>query len=434
MPTDRYGLEVSTASPRALEAYIEAVDLLLSANPGSAESFDRAIAADPGFALAHAGKARALQLRGDMVPARAAIAAGTAASGGLLAREASHMAFHTLLLAGQGDAAVIAAKEHLKTWPRDAMVLSPCSSVFGLIGFSGRSGREWEQVALLDSVASRYGDDWWFNAQHAFSLVETGQRDAARPKIERAIVQNPRNANATHIRAHVWYEDGERGAASAYLKQWLPAYSRDGQLFGHINWHLALCELDAGNVAEAFRLYTECFAPGVAHGQALIPLADGVSFLWRAELAGVPRDKERWRAVHDFAHKMFPHAAIAFADAHIALANAVTGDVAALDARVREMEAMAREGRLASGPVVPALSRGFAAFSKGDYAAAIAAIEPVMDQHERIGGSRAQRDLVEFTLLKACANADRLEDLRRLIDRRRSGPGVIPVAGLPTVH
>ena len=65
------------------------------------------------------------------------------------------------------------------------------------------------------------------------------------------------------------------------------------------------------------------------------------------------------------------------------------------------MEDLAREGRLASGPVVPALSRAFAAFLRQDFAAASAAIEAVLDQHERIGGSRAQRDLVEFTLLKA---------------------------------
>ena len=228
------------------------------------------------------------------------------AGGTLPAREASHMAFHDLLLSGQSDAAVIAAKDHLRTWPRDALVLSPCSSVFGLIGFSGRSGREQEQVELLDSIAPHYGDDWWFNAQHAFSLVETGQRDAARVKIERAIAQNPRNANGAHIRAHVYYEDGEQAAANSYLRSWLQGYSREGQLHGHISWHLALCELEAGNLDEVFRLYSDAIAPGAARGQPLIPMVDAVSLLWRAELAGHPRDQEQWRNVHDFAHQMFP--------------------------------------------------------------------------------------------------------------------------------
>jgi hypothetical protein len=41
---------------------------------------------------------------------------------------------------------------------------------------------------------------------------------------------------------------------------------------------------------------------------------------------------------------------------------------------------------------------------------------------------------VEFTLLKAYLNADRLDDARRLLRARRAGPGGIPVAGLAAVH
>ena len=66
MLTDRYGLAVSTGSPAARDAYIEGVDLLLTVYPGANAAFDRAIAADPNFALAHIGKARALQLSGNL--------------------------------------------------------------------------------------------------------------------------------------------------------------------------------------------------------------------------------------------------------------------------------------------------------------------------------------------------------------------------------
>jgi tetratricopeptide (TPR) repeat protein len=431
MLTDRYGLAISTASPTAREAYVEGCDLLFSGYPSPVEAFDRAVAADPNFALANAGKARAHQLRGEMVAAREAMTSASTAAAGLPAREASHVAFYDLVVSGQGDAAVAAAKEYLSTWPRDAMVLGPCTSVFGLIGFSGRFGREREQVDLLDSLATHYGDDWWFNSQHAFALVETGQRDAARPMIERALVQYPCNAHGVHIRAHVYYEDGEQEASRRYLRSWLPSYPRDGQLHGHINWHLALCELEAGDAAAAFRTYADSISPEAARGPPLIVMTDTVAFLWRAELAGHPRDQVGWRAVHDFAHTIFPRAAIAFADTHAALADAVTGDNAALEARLHEMEDMARDGRLPSGPVVPALSRGFAAYLREDFAAAIAAIEPVFSQHERIGGSRAQRDLVEFTLLKAYMNAGRMDDVRRMLSQRRPGPAGIPVAGLP---
>ena len=57
MLKDRYGLAVSTTSATARDAYVQGCDLYLSMNPGALAAFDRAIAADPGFALAFAGKA-----------------------------------------------------------------------------------------------------------------------------------------------------------------------------------------------------------------------------------------------------------------------------------------------------------------------------------------------------------------------------------------
>ena len=75
MLTDRYGLALSTSSDAAQMAYIEGCDLIFSGYPGAVEAFDRAIAADPGFGLAHAGKARSHQLRAEMPQAQAARAA-----------------------------------------------------------------------------------------------------------------------------------------------------------------------------------------------------------------------------------------------------------------------------------------------------------------------------------------------------------------------
>jgi hypothetical protein len=50
---------------------------------------------------------------------------------------------------------------------------------------------------------------------------------------------------------------------------------------------------------------------------------------------------------------------------------------------------------------LPTLSRGFAAFERGDFSAAIEVLAPLVAKNERIGGSRGQHDLIEFTLLKA---------------------------------
>jgi len=156
--------------------------------------------------------------------------------------------------------------------------------------------------------------------------------------------------------------------------------------------------------------------------------------LWRWELAGHPRDIDAWRTAHGFANSAFPHAGVAFSDMHIALAQAVAGDDAALEARVQQIGELARKGRYPSGSLVPVVSRAFAAFERGDFTAAIDALEPIAAELERIGGSRAQLDLVEFTLLKACVSAGRLDDARRMTGRRHRGASRIPVAGLAAMH
>jgi hypothetical protein len=138
--------------------------------------------------------------------------------------------------------------------------------------------------------------------------------------------------------------------------------------------------------------------------------------------------------IHVFAANAFPRTGAAFSDMHIALAQVVAGDDPALEARARQMEELVRQGRYPSGPCVPAVSHAFAAFERRDFSAAIDALEPIAGQLERIGGSRAQLDLVVFTLLKAYLDAERLDDARRMMNERRPGTSGIPVAGLAAVH
>src|SRR6266571_2889558 len=434
MLTDRYELPLSTASSAARDAYLEGCAAKLTMHPGAIEGFDRAIAGDPGFALAHAARAHVLLERGDAVAARASLAAANSLAAGLSAREASHIAFFGLLAAGTADAALAAVLAHLDSWPRDAVVLGTTALTNGLIGSSGRAGQKRALLDLLDRLAPSYGDDWWFTAHHGMALSENGQRDAARPKIDRSLAQNPNNPWAAHARAHFCYEEGDANAARAFLAAWLTTYPRNGLLYSHLSWHLALGDLEAGDAPAAFRLFREAFSPDVHSGPPRAKVNDAVSFLWRWELAGHPRDAEAWRILHDFANSTFPRAGAAFSDMRIALAQVVAGNDAALEARARQMDELARKGRYPSGPFVPAVSHAFAAFERRDFSAAIDALEPIAGELERIGGSRAQLDLVEFTLVKADLSADRLDDARRMLSVRRPGPSGIPVAGLAAVH
>ena len=138
MLKDRYGFALSTTSAAAQEAYIQASDLALTFYPGAAEAYDRAIAADPGFALAHAGKAQVLIRQGEVAAARDALSAAKNVAADVSGREGSHIAFFDLVFAGRTDAAIATLYEHLATWPRDALVVASAANPNGLIGGSGR--------------------------------------------------------------------------------------------------------------------------------------------------------------------------------------------------------------------------------------------------------------------------------------------------------
>jgi tetratricopeptide (TPR) repeat protein len=434
MPTDRYDLPLSTVSSAARDAYVQGCDLALTLYPGAIDAFDRAIAADPGFALAHAGKAQVLMREGRVAAAREALAAANDAADGLPAREASHITFFDLAFAGRTEAAIAAMHTHLAAWPRDALVVASAANPNGVIGGSGRIGQKHQIAVLMDSLAPSYGDDWWFLAYHAMALSEDGQLAAARPKIERSVAMNPHNAHGAHGFAHVCYESGEPDTARAFLPSWLTTYPRDGFFYGHLSWHLSLCELQAGNWAEAARLYRDAMTIDRHSGGPQQRMSDGAAYLWRSELAGQPRDAAAWRAMAEYANSALPRPGSGLADLHVILAQAVMGDDAALDARARQMEELAREGRYPSGSYLPAVSRGFAAFERGDFPAAISALAPLAKENERIGGSRAQHDLVEFTLLKAYLNAGQLEDAQSLLGARRPGASGVPVAGVAALH
>lgn len=429
MLRDRYGLAVSTTITAARDAYIEGVDLLLTVYPGAASSFDRAIAADPDFALAHIGKARASQLAGNLAAMRESLATALSLSDGSSARDLSHVNIFHHLFSGEAVAALAAIRVHVDAWPRDALVLSLAANQGGLIGMSGLSGREQNLVDFLDQLAPHYGGDWWFEAHYGMALSEIGQHDAARPKIERSLAQVRRNAYAAHAFAHLCYETGERDSGIAFMRNWLPSYDRKGGLFGHLNWHLGLFELHAGNLQAGLRLYHDAFSADDHHGAVHQKLSDSSSFLWRAELAGHPRDHARWVKLQDYAREKIPRPGFSLADWHVALAYAAAGDDAALEGWVRAIEELVKAGRYPSGSTIPVVARAFAAFQRGDHATAIALIVPMLPERERMGGSRAQVDLVEATLLRAYLNSGRDAEARRLFADRRPGPASLPVAG-----
>src|SRR4051795_4636657 len=323
MMTDRYGLGLSTASAAARDAYVAATDLALTLYPGAVPTYDRAIENDPGFALAYAGKAQILMREGHVAAARTALTAAREAAAGLSEREASHIAFFDLVFAGRIDAAIGAVHAHLTAWPRDALVVAAAANPNGLFGGSGRIGQKRRIAELMGGLAPHYGDDYWFLSYHAMALSEDGQLAAARAKIERSVATNPNNAHAAHGFAHVCYENGEPDTARTYLSSWLATYPRDGFFYGHLSWHLSLCEIQAGNWAEAMRLYRDAIALDRHSGGPQQTISDGAAFLWRSELAGHPRNISAWRGLYEYANSALLRPGNGLADLHVSLAQAV---------------------------------------------------------------------------------------------------------------
>lgn len=399
--------------------------------PGAVAAFDRAINADPTFALAYVGKARALQLDGDAPAAGAAMRAADALLGGADDQTASHSSVFRLMIEGRQPAALEAARAHLADWPRDALVLATSANETGLIALSGRPNRKQELVDFLDGLAPAYGDDPWFGAHHAMALSENGQIARARPMIERAIAVHSRNSYAAHAMAHVLYESAEAHASIAFLRGWLADYPPHGAFRGHLSWHLALIQMSAGDMDEADRLFDDAFAAEDYTGPKLIKLLDAASYLWRAELAGHSHDAARWRSIHRFAHATFPNVGMPFADWHAALADAALGDSAALREREDELAALVGAGRYSAGDTVLLFTRALHAYSRQDFSAAIDDIEAMLPELVRIGGSRAQLDLVEATLQRAYFAAGRRDEASRALARRRPGAMPLDVANVP---
>jgi pentatricopeptide repeat protein len=73
---------------------------------------------------------------------------------------------------------------------------------------------------------------------------------------------------------------------------------------------------------------------------------------------------------------------------------------------------------------------GLDAYCREDWTGAIAALAPALAETVRIGGSRAQRDLVQNTLLAAYLKGGRADEARRLLVAQTERRPTVPVHGL----
>jgi len=412
MQHDRYGNPLTTRSQKARDLYVDGLDRFLAADGGVAEAFAAAIEADDAFSIGHLSQARFLQAKGDRLGAIAALQRACGTSRGVTQREASLLSAFSPLIEGRPAEALKFIRAHLSDFPRDALALQSCTTVFGLIGFSGLPDREAELLAFTNTFAPHYGEDWWFLSQHAFSQVEVGQIEQARANIERSFELNPRSAQMAHVRAHVFYEGGEPDAGYDFLTGWRRGYDRSGLLHGHVSWHLALWALDRDETDLMWKIIDEDISPGAALGPPLVVLCDTAAILYRAGLRGIEIPPERWQSISEYASRYFPETGIAFGDVHAAVAHAMAGNGSALSKIISEAKGPA-------GEVVRDLGATFRSIVAERWTEALDRLTKAIVDHARIGGSRAQRDLVEFTLSNVLLKLGKGEEAKWLLSMRR---------------
>ena len=416
---DLYGLPISTQSEPAARAYRQGIELMLSAWPGASEAFDLAIERDPDFALAHAARSRLHLIYAEMPAAQEkATAARRLAARNATEREKSHVEILALTTEGQSARALENTLAHLEDWPRDALIMSLPLGAFGLFAFSGMQGHDSARVGLCERFAGNYGDDWWFLTYLGWSHTENGDVALGRRMTERAFSQRRKNAHALHALAHAMFEDGSTADAEQLLAGWLPIYHRSGLMYGHVAWHEALLALEQGDTDKAATLYLERIRPEVTHAAPLNAMTDGVSLLWRLHASGHPVPADAWGELADYSERRFPRAGNSFIDVHMAMLAAMTGNWSALERRLADLDIKHAGGKLPAGPVVPEICRAARAFAEQNFRDCARILEPVSADVVRIGGSHAQREMIEDMLLLALMKSGEAAKARKLLDLR----------------
>ena len=418
MHTDRYSLSFSTSSPAAATAYLEGMDRLLAADDGAAQAMQTAIEFDAGFALAHIALGRALQIGGKGAAAKESAHAAMSLCAAVSERERSHVHALAAVVQGHPDALAL-VQRHIRAFPKDALVLAPAVAVFGLIGLSGRQDRNAELFDWMEYLAPHYANDWWFGAWFGFLHTETGRFAQGRTIVERAFAANPRNANAAHALAHVYYEAGGAQAGRDFLSGWLRRYSTGAPLHCHLSWHQALFEFEAGYPERAWDLFASAIRPGAAlQAPPINAMTDSASLLWRAALWGQQPSTAMWQETSAYAQTHFSKGGVDFVDVHAAMAAVGASDAAALAA----IETRLKTTPASSGDLLLLLTRALSAYGRAEWHEVINMLGPCADELVRVGGSGAQRDVFEHTLLSAYIRSGRAQDARAWLRSRPPRP------------
>ena len=433
---DARGNPCSSSSHAATAAAEQALWRMMSFYDPPLADLDTAMAADAGWMLPHVMKAGFLLSLTDAALLREAdahLSHARALSRNATPRERAHLQAVQMVLEGRWHAACRVWDELLIEYPTDALALQWAQlwdfyrgDAISLRARPARVLPAWDEGDPLHPYVL---------ALYAFGLEESNLYPQAEEAGRRALAVNPRVPWAVHAVAHVMEMQGRFEDGSAWLRHHQPQWAEGNGFSCHLWWHKSLFRLEALDVEGVLRL-VDAHLSGEAL-QVTLQRVDAAAMLWRLHLLGEDISGHAARLVAGWALDPEDAGHYAFNDVHAVLALLGAGEqhraeswVARCAERALGAEDARRSNHLMAREVGLPLMRGLLTFARGDADGAVDLIYPVRSLAQRLGGSHAQRDLIDQTLLAAAALGGRRNLGRALVNERSMAKPVTPLTRL----
>ncbi|MEK8030472.1 tetratricopeptide repeat protein [Ideonella sp. DXS29W] len=441
-------MTLPTASPRLVDprdnrlgtSSHEAADRVETALWRMMSFFDTPVAdleaahvADPGWALPlvmHAGFLLSLTEPGQHHVAAHLLDTAEPLLEGALPREQAHFEAQRAVAEGRWQHACRIWDDLLLEHPRDALALQWSQlwdfyrgDVQSLRLRPARALPEWsESDPLFPYVLGLY----------AFGLEECNLYPQAEDVGRHAVAGDARVPWAVHAVAHVMEMQGRFEDGTAWLRQHQPGWSEGNGFAGHLWWHMGLFRLEALDVPGVQRLI-DAHLSGPAL-QITLQRLDAAALLWRMHLLDIDVGARFVELLRDWQPSDSDAGHHAFNDLHVLVALLGADElvraeswIARCAARAMAPEDARRSNHTVAREVGLPLMRGLLAFAHGDADQAVAHLQPARLHALRIGGSHAQRDLIDQTLLAASARASHRHVGRALLNERRMAKPITPL-------
>jgi tetratricopeptide (TPR) repeat protein len=414
---DSHSHALSGANADSLEAFEQATHELRCYAGDPLASTNRALAASPEMTMAHVLLAYLYLLGTEpagLAGAREALAAAQALPAD--EREAMHVAAVEHLVEGRWHAAGLLLEDLSIRFPRDALALQ-CGHQVDF--FTGHSRM------LRDRIARAAGH--WHEGlpgyhavlgMQAFGYEENGDYARAEALGRRAVELEPRDSWAWHAVAHVMEMQNRRHDGVRWLRSNTVAWSENNFFAVHNWWHLALFHLGLDQIDETLALVDERILPTAA--PVVLEMIDASAMLWRLQLRGIDVG-DRWKALAARWAPLAEAGNYAFNDLHAMMAFVGAGD----DASATRLLAAQEQALRAQGDNVHFLrdvgvdaTRAVHAFGQGRHAEAARLLRPLRSRAHRFGGSHAQRDVIDLTLIEAARRAGERSLAEALLSER----------------